>query len=100
MSRERMVTRTVSAYNYTVMTVNTNTAEVANKVFTITGDKLENAQALKSMQKLYNTDELKLVAIVEMTESVTLYGMPETEFIKLAKVLPPRKVYSEQGEAG
>lgn len=49
---------------------------------------------LKASQKMMNEEaqnELwKCVAIKSVKEEETLYGMPETEFIKYAKVLSPR----------
>lgn len=35
-------------------------------------------------------DNVKVVAIKEVTEHETLYGMTEYNFLKYAKVLPPR----------
>lgn len=89
MARVRMVTRTVEVNTYTVMTCNTETAEVLNVDYAIgaIGDKDE---AIKFLKKQYETDTLKLVAIVSQKTETILYGMPEEQFIKLATVLPPR----------
>lgn len=89
MARERMVTRTVSQTTYTVMCLDTTTAEVSKRDFAL-GGNLDNNAALKLLRKREETDNLKLVAIVATRNDEILYGMPEADFIRYAKVLPPR----------
>ena len=89
MARQRMVTRTVEVNKYSVMTLNTETAEVSVIDYTLYSiDK--NADAMKILKKAYETDTLKLCAITEHKNETLLYGMPEEEFIASAKILPPR----------
>lgn len=90
MARERMVTRTVMVTEVVVMCLNVTTAQVEINTYELTGSYDDNATALKTVKKLYETDELKCVTVQEMVGKEILYGMPEIEFIKLAKVLPPR----------
>ena len=94
MARERMVTRTVNGYNYTCMTVNPKTQTPGTGIFTLTGVKLDDKHALAEIQKRYTTSDCIPVHILSCDESETLYGMPESEFIRLAKILPPRKDYT------
>ena len=90
MARMRMVTRTVNENTYTCMCVDTVSAEIANKDFVVGVEFETEDTALKHFQKLYNKDTFKVVAVVAHSVKEILYGMPESEFIRLAKVLPPR----------
>lgn len=89
MARERMVTRTVSITICEVMCVNVTTAEVQVKDYTLTGEQTKET-ALKQLKKLHETETEKIVTVNSVSLNETLYGMSELDFIKLAKVLPPR----------
>lgn len=89
MARERMVTRTVTTTTCEVMCVNVITAEVHVKDYTLTGEQTKET-ALKQLKKLYETETEKIVTVNSVSLNETLYGMSELDFIKLAKVLPPR----------
>ena len=89
MARERMVTRTVTTTTCEVMCVNVTTAEVQVKDYTLTGEQTKET-ALKQLKKLYETETEKIVNVNAVSLNETLYGMTELDFIKLAKVLPPR----------
>lgn len=90
MARERMVTRTVESTVCEVMCLNTRTAEVKINTYIIGGGLTDEKSLLKAIKKLYETDEHKCVSITNTTQQETLYGMPESKFIELAQVLPPR----------
>lgn len=90
MARERMVTRTVYLNVVEVMTVNTTTASVRNITVEIGGTLSTDTDILKAVKKQHETDTLKCVALVSVTAKEVLYGMSESEFIRLANVLPPR----------
>lgn len=96
MARERMVTRTVIVTEVKVMCVDVTTAQVATNTYELSGSFTDTATALKSIKKAYETDTVKCVSVQEMNEKELLYGMSELDFIKLAKVLPPRGTKSEQ----
>lgn len=100
MARERMVTRTVNSYNYTCMTVNPKTQTPATSIFSLTGIKLDDKHALAEIQKRYTTPDCIPVHILSCADSETLYGMLESDFIRYAKILPPRKEYTEQEQDG
>lgn len=89
MARMRMVTRTVEVNTYTVMTCDTETANVRNIDYAI-GAINDPIDAMKVLKKQHETETLKLVAIVDHKTETTLYGMPEEQFIQLAQILPPR----------
>lgn len=95
MARQRMVTRTVEVNKYSVMTLNTDSAEVRVIDYTV-GAIDKNTDALKILKKAYETDSLKLCAITAHTCETLLYGMPEEDFIAHAKILPPRAATSNE----
>ena len=73
------------------MTLDVTTAEVQVRNYDI-GGKYSDEDLLKKLQNLFQTDTLKLVHIEEQTCKEVLLGMNEEDFIRLAKVLPPRTV--------
>lgn len=95
MARERMITRTVSTTTIDVLVINIESAEVGAKSFILgqnmTKDEktmLNNAQ--KMLDDETGTTLWKCVAIKNIKEEETLYGMTEQDFLRYAKVLPPR----------
>lgn len=92
MKKERMVTRTIISTNVQVMCINTETADVTIQNFIATGEHKELDKLLKTLKKSYETDVFKLVAI-QSTETIEqLYGMPESKFIEMSEILPPRNI--------
>ena len=89
MARERMVTRTVVATKCEALCVDVNTVETTINNYELTGNYQTLDEALKALKKAYETDTFKVVAIQTMTENEVLYGMPELDVIKCAKVLNP-----------
>ena len=90
MARERMVTRTVTSVNYNVMVVDNKTKTVENITVSIpSGDTLSEKARQKALTSAMPEGKLFVQVVSEHMEN-TLYGMPETEFIRLAKVLPNR----------
>ena len=89
MARKRMITRTVEQTTAQVMTLDVTTAEVQIRSYDI-GGQYTDEELLKKLQKLFQTDTLKLVHIESQSCKEVLLGMDEEEFIRLAKVLPPR----------
>ena len=97
MTRKRMVTRTVVQTKAEVMCLNVTTAEVSINTYTI-GGSYDSNSLLKALKPIFETDDLKLVAVQDYTEAEILLGMDEDEFIKLAKVLPPRTKTGKEAE--
>lgn len=89
MARKRMVTRTVMQTTAEVMAIDVTTAEVQVHTYDI-GGQYNDEELLKKLQKLFQTDTLKFVHIESQTCKEVLLGMNEEDFIRLAKVLPPR----------
>ena len=92
MRTEKMVTRTVVKTNCEIMCLNIDSAQVIVKNFTVSGKYDNENDLLKTCQNLFETDNFKLVHISEFSEEEVLLGMPESKFIELAEVLPPRKI--------
>ena len=97
MARERMVTRTVELSVCEVMCMNTKTADVKINTYEIGGGLTDEKALLKAIKKLYETDDFKCVAISKVTQREILYGMPESKFIELASILPPRGTKVTEG---
>lgn len=95
MARIRMVTRTVNVTNCEVMALTISNASVSTDILKISGTFDNKEDALKAVKKQYETADYKPTAIISMTVSEILYGMPEDKFIELAEILPPRKIYGE-----
>lgn len=91
MARERMITRTITCTVVTVMQVNTETAEVTNKTYKLSSVFNNDAKLLRAVKKLYETEEEKIVAIVNKMEMSDLYGMPENEFLTHAQIIPKKE---------
>lgn len=98
MARKRMVTRTVEQTTAQVMTIDVTTAEVQVRLYDI-GGQYNDEELLKKLQKLFQTDTLKLVHIESQTCNEVLLGMDEEDFIRLAKVLPPRNTNKDEDQA-
>ena len=90
MSRERMVTRTVFSTNYNVMVVNMESKSVESITVTIPSADTMTDKAREKAIKAMIPEGKTFVTITGETTSETLYGMTEAEFIRLARVLPPR----------
>ena len=65
-------------------------AEVSKETYEIGGGLTDEKALLKAVKKLHETDEFKCVSITKVTPKEILYGMPESKFIELATILPPR----------
>lgn len=97
MARKRMVTRTIVQTTAEIMCLNVVTAEVTVNIYTV-GGSYDSDSVLKALKPIYETDELKLVAVQDYHEDELLLGMDEDEFIRLAKVLPPRTNTGKEAE--
>ena len=95
MARKRMITRTVEQTTAQVMTIDVTTAGVQICTYDI-GGRYTDEELLKKLQNLFQTDTLKLVHIESQVCKEVLLGMEEEEFIRLAKVLPPRTTNKEE----
>lgn len=94
MARERMVTRTVITTMVDVLVININTADTGTKTFVLTQNMVKDEKTMLNNAQVMLENECgemwKAVAIKNIKEEETLYGMTEQDFMKYAKVLPPR----------
>lgn len=90
MRKEKMVTRTVSIINVEVLVVDIVSRETLTTNVTYPSSAYLENEALKRANAIMPENH-KAVAVINHTRSELLYGMPESKFIELATVLPPRK---------
>lgn len=93
--RKRMVTRTVTTTEVELLCLNILTAEPFNETAVIPGTYTSNEKILKVLRPVLDTKETKIVSVSRAEIKHTLYGMSESDFIKLAEVMPPRKKSDE-----
>lgn len=81
-----MVTRTIVTTTYSVMGMNTVSAETFVKDITLAGKQLTGKKALFDIQTELNKTDSNDIAVKVMSavETETLYGMTETDFMKYA----------------
>lgn len=91
MRKEKLITRTIVVSNCKFMCVDVETANVEVIRAELTG-KLDNETALKIYKSTVESETFKVVACQSIDYIEQLYGMSEKEFIKHAKILPPRKI--------
>ena len=89
--RKPQVTRTITTTEANVMCLDVMTGEPCNKIFTAPRTYKDEDKLLKYLKATEDTEEVKLVHIVDMQVKETFYGMEEAEFIKHATVLPARQ---------
>lgn len=88
--RERLVTRTITATEYTCMIVDAESKQVENITVSIPSVESMNSKTLDKEIRKAIPDGKLFVQAIDSKKVETLYGMTEQEFIRLAKVLPPR----------
>lgn len=87
---EKMVTRTISTTTATVLGLDLSTDEAVQRKVTLSGEFKTSKDLLKAIRKKCELDVFEPVKIIDSKVTEKLYGMSETEFLKHAKVLPPR----------
>lgn len=87
--RESMVTRTVLGTKVTVLAMDTNTCEPINETYEIGGSHVNDEKLLNKVRKEHDTEEFKVVKIVDLEQFEKRYGMKESDFIANAIELEP-----------
>lgn len=90
MARPRMITRTFDLTIGECMCVDVTTQQVRNIEFKIFGIYTDNAKLLEAVKAGYETDTFKVVMVNSAQVGEVLMGMTESEFLQVARVLPPR----------
>lgn len=98
MARIPMVTRTIQSTTATVLTVDVSTQKTEQATFVLPRTYESNDKALKVAKKMYETDTLKVVAILNLEVTEQLYGMTEAEFVELARVMDSRTATADTAE--
>lgn len=93
--KERMITRTIESYEVTCLYANVKAMTMGECTLIIPGSTPE-CKLDKEVRKafdtspIYGTGEFAYVSMKEYHKVSELYGMPESEFMANAKLLPPR----------
>ena len=92
MARIPMVTRTITATKVNVMCLEVQKGEPCNISVIVPRTYKDDDKLLKVVKPLIELEnpEVKAVYVVDKEEIETLYGMTEGEFMRCARVLPPR----------
>lgn len=93
--KERMITRTIESYEVTCLYANVKAMTIGECCLSIPGSTPESkldkeARKVFNESPVYGTGEFAYVSMKEYRKVSELYGMSETDFIRLAKLLPPR----------
>lgn len=95
MARRAIVTRSISGTELSVLALDVVTAEPQTATYVLSGsfvDKsgaVDEKKALKAVRKAYDTDDFKIVKVVDAKPIRKLYGMWEEDFINQAFELDP-----------
>lgn len=96
MAKEKLVTRTIVTTKVVVLCMDLQNGEPYNDVITLPRTYKDEKEILKVLSKTYDNDERRAVHVVSTETVEELYGMPETEFVERAKVLPTRTLKMEE----
>lgn len=93
--KERMITRTIESYEVTCLYANVKAMTIGECCLSIPGSTPESkldkeARKVFNESPVYGTGEFAYVSMKEYHKVSELYGMPESEFMANAKLLPPR----------
>lgn len=86
MARARVITRTVNETLVEAMVCNITEGSVINKKLSLGGNVAQGTE-LKLAQKKYDSDTMKVVAIVNSEVREMIYGMTEDEFLQHARLM-------------
>ena len=98
MLKERMVTRTIISYEVKVKAINLDNYEVHDElcVFDMNSCLDEHPEkAEKLCDKQLTSCGKKCIKVESIRKKEILYGMSEVDFIKNARILPPRGTKEE-----
>lgn len=89
--RESMVTRTVLGTKVTAIVMDTNTCDPSTVTYEIGGQCTNNEKLLNKIRKEHDTEDFKVVKIIDLEPFEKRYGMKESDFIAHATELEPLK---------
>ena len=85
MARERMITRTVTTNIIESLYFDLEKMDTVIDKFVVTGEELDTTKAQELLNKSKFEGSRKFLKVIKVDHDTQLYGMPETEFIRLAK---------------
>ena len=88
--REPMVTRTIVTTKVVALGMDIETCELGNKVFILPRTYKDDKAIMKELDKRTEEENFKCVKICSTEIIETLYGMTESDFIRVAKAQPSR----------
>ena len=89
MARQSMVTRTIPTTIANVLCLNIADETTSKKEVTLSRTYKSEQALLKAVKKLYETDDVKIVHVVDHSTKNVRYGQTEQKFIENAEILPP-----------
>lgn len=95
---KRLVTRTIKGTKCVLLCVDIHTAEPCNRTVTIGAVYKDKKKLLNKCREMIETDELKVVHIVEETEVEEIRAMSEEFFIAHSEVITRGKQNTENTE--
>jgi len=98
MARVPQVTRTIPTTVVTFLGVNTEDRTTFEQSITLPRTYKDEQKMMKALEKVLDGEPVKAVSIISSEVKETLYGMTEVDFIKYAKVLPPRDAKKQDEE--
>lgn len=87
--RESMVTRTVLGTQVTALAMDTVSCESNIVTYEIGGHHTNDEKLLKKVRKEHDTEDFKIVKILDVEPFEKRYGMKESDFIAHAVELEP-----------
>lgn len=93
-----MITRTITTTVADAFCIDKNSKETFFETVTLSGTFKDEKKLNKAIAKMIDSDYIRFVYAENVHEVETLYGMDENEFIKNAKVLPPRNTKDNELE--
>lgn len=98
MARQPMVTRTFMTTKAQILAVNIHDEKTYVVEMTLPRQYKDDKEILKTAEKMNEDESIRLVHVLSTEVVETLYGMPESQFVALAKPLPPRSGVKEDAE--
>ena len=94
--KEKLITRTIYQTKAEVIGLEISSQKVVTNTYNLAGQYDTASSILPVVKKFYETEDFKPVSVLSFTTEEHLYGVTEQEFLKIAKELPPRKVYEKE----
>lgn len=89
MARKPMVTRELIGTSATVLTVDVQAEQTSTVTLNIKGSYKTPENLLKALKKAYETDNFKVLKVVDFHPTRKLYGLPENQFFSEGVELDP-----------